>query len=286
MTYNPNIHALPHLIKSVFGHAEYFFTGLNYGPDELLVVNYHSTPAKYMDEFRSQIRFFQKKFNIISPAELDDYFAGRLKTKKSNLLITFDDGLKNNLHAAKVLEEFGIKAFFFLVPAFLNCKPSEQKNYYLKNIRPLVNKAIDNQDEDFSAMTDSDIKALIAKGHAIGSHTYTHTLVASRSDEANSEKEIVSSKSELERRFGLPLDSFCSINNTLESIGSKEKKLIEGYYNYHFTTIPGFNKNQRDPLFIRRRNIECFWLKGAVYFALGKWDLGRWKEKEEKFIAL
>jgi hypothetical protein len=286
MKYNPKIHSPAHLLKSIFGHAEYLFTGLNYASDELIVVNYHSTPAKFIDEFRSQIRFFQRKFNIISPADLGNYFAGSIKSSKCMLLITFDDGLKNNLNAAKVLDEFSIKAFFFLVPAFLNCKSSQQKDYYLKHIRPQVNHVIDELEEDFSAMNDSDIQGLLAKGHAIGSHTYTHALVASKSDEANSEKEVVNSKSELEKRFGLPVSSFCSINNTLESIGSKEKKIVEGHYQFHFTTIPGLNATQKNPLFIRRRNIECFWLKGAVYFALGKWDLKRWKAKEEEYLNL
>jgi hypothetical protein len=76
--------------------------------------------------------------------------------------------------------------------------------------------------------------------------------------------------------FGCSITSYCSINNTLESTGPKEKKLIAENYTYHFTTFPGSNIHPKDPLFIKRRNIECFWLKGAMYYALGNWDLRRW----------
>lgn len=264
---------------------EYLFTGLRYANDELIVVNYHSTPADLIPELKKQLDFFRRKFNVITPAQLDEYYSGKFKSEKPPLLITFDDGLKNNVHAAKALDELGLKAFFFIVPAFMECPASEQKAYYIKNIRPVINSNIDKREEDFRAMTEADVRGLIQSGHAIGSHTYTHVLVAANSDEANSEKEITGSKNFLETKFGRVI-SYCSINNTLESTGSKEKKLIGANYTYHFTTIPALNAPDKNPLFIRRRNIECFWMTGAMYYALGKWDLGRWKAAEATFRRL
>lgn len=286
MLFNPAIHSFAHLAKTVLGHFEKMRGGLNYSKEELIVLNYHSTPAKLIADFKKQITFLRNNFNILSPAQLDDYYSGRLSSNKCNLLLTFDDGLANNLYAAKVLDEYNLKALFFVVPDFINCPATEQKKYYLKNIRPVVNPAIDHEEEDFTALNWDALKKLIEKGHGIGAHTYTHTLVASQSSTENSVKEIVDCKTLLESRLQIKIRSFCSINNTLESIGSKEKKLIEENYSYHFTTLPGYNAGNKDKLFIKRRNVECFWTSGSFYYALGKSDLSRWEEKIKKYNSL
>jgi peptidoglycan/xylan/chitin deacetylase (PgdA/CDA1 family) len=280
MIYDSKIHTVPMLVKSVLGRIVKNLNGLNYDDNELIVVNYHSTPKKFIHNFESQIIALKKMFHILKSDELDDYYAGKKpKQKKNYLLITFDDGLKNNLFAAEVMEKHDITAFFFIIPKFADTAPDEQKNYYIKCIRPIINRNIDNEEEDFTALSWSEIATLAGKGHAIGSHTYTHTLIAQQSDMSNSEFEIVNSKHYLMNKLGISIQSFCSINNSLLSVHAKEKKLISENYRYHFTTLPGLNVEGKNPLFIKRRNIESHWLKGAVYYALGKSDLPRWKNR-------
>ena len=272
------------LFKSIFGRIEKNLNGLNYDDNELIVVNYHSTPKKFIHNFESQIISLKKMFHILNPDQLDNYYSGKKpKQDKNYLLITFDDGLKNNLFAAEVLEKHHLRAFFFIVPKFVDTASNEQKNYYIKNIRPVINTNIDNEEADFTALSWSEIGTLVGKGHAVGSHTYTHTLVAQQSDWNNSEFEIVESKRYLAKKLGISIESFCSINNSLLSVHEKEKKLISENYHYHFTTLPGLNAEGRNPLFIKRRNIESHWLKGAVYYALGKSDLPRWKNRIKQY---
>lgn len=286
MKFNLNIHSFKHLLKSLLGRIEHVSGGLNYSPEELIVVNYHSTPKKFISDLNQQLDFYKQHFNIIKPSEIEAYYSGTLKSAKCNLLLTFDDGLKNNLYAAQVLNNQGIKAFFFIVPGFINETSEKQKDFYLKNIRPEVNPAIDSKPEDFMPMSWEDIKQLIISGHEIGSHTYTHTLSLKATDELNSSKEIVESKRQIEESLNYSITSFCSINNSLESVGSYEKKLIEEHYKYHFTTLPGLNTENKNPLFIKRRNIEVFWLRGALFYALGKADLKRWKLKCDLYNRL
>jgi peptidoglycan/xylan/chitin deacetylase (PgdA/CDA1 family) len=286
MLYNKHIHPKAMLVKSFLGHIQRFLGDLQYPIDELIVVNYHGTPQKFIQNFELQVLFFKKNFDIINPFELEDYFSGKLKTKRCKLLFTFDDGLKNNLYAAKTLASFGIKAFYFLVPEFIETKTGEQKQYYIKNIRPVINAAIDSEPEDFEAMNWNDVSELLKEGNRIGSHTYTHTLIAETSDSSNSEKEIVESQQYLETNTTKQINSFCSINNTLHSVGKKEKELIEKNYAFHFTTLPGYNFIQKNPLYIKRRNIESYWLQGAVYFAIGKTDLKRWLARVKQYSEL
>ncbi len=286
MLFNPKIQSFAQLAKNIFGHIEKARGGLSYDKNELLVVNYHSTPKKFMADFKKQVEFLSNQFTIIAPAELESYFNGTLRSAKCNLLFTFDDGLTNNLNAVKILDDYKIKALFFIVPDFINCTAADQKKFYLKNIRSEVNAAIDNEEEDFTAMDWDTLKKLCADGHAVGAHTLSHTLVAKNSSAHNSEKEIVACKKEIEKEMNLALPYFCSINNTLESTGKKEKELIEKNYSFHFTTLPGYNGKDKNRLFIKRRNIECFWPAGSFYFALGKTDLKRWEEKIKQYTSL
>lgn len=284
MLYNSKLHSKAQGLKSLLGYAEKFLGGLTYDTGELLVLNYHGTPKKFIASFEKQLLFLKQHFNIIRPDQLPAYYSPAWESEKCSLLITFDDGLKNNLYATEILDRHNIKAFFFLVPCFIDA--DDQKSYYLENIRPVINYNIDNEPEDFTALSWQDAAGLVQKGHATGSHTLSHTLFAAATSKENSQKEILNSKKSIEERLGIIINSFCSINNTLESVGSYEKKLIGENYDFHFTTLPGLNAKEKDPLFIKRRNVECYWPDGAFYYALGKRDLSRWREKMEAFKKL
>lgn len=286
MLYNPQIHSLSLLAKSFLGRMEKLRGGLSYPNNELLVLNYHSTPKKYLHCLKAQLRFLTKHFSLIAPADLGAYFAGTLQTSKCKVLLTFDDGLKNNLYAVQELNDHGLKAFFFVVPAFIDTPVAAQKDYYVKHIRPRINPLIDSAPEDFEAMAWDDLKHLASHGHCIGAHTLTHTLIARASNPDNSRLEIAGCKTRMEQSLGLPVNSFCSINDTLLSVGAAEKELIARHYQYHFTTIPGSNADPKDPLFIKRRNVECYWPTGAYLYALGKADLKRWRTRLAQYAAL
>jgi peptidoglycan/xylan/chitin deacetylase (PgdA/CDA1 family) len=283
--FDPRIHSLTHLAKAFLGNLA-FSDELNYPSNELLVLNYHSTPKKLIPAFKSQLEFFKEHFNIIGAHQLSEFYSEKgLKGNKGHLLFTFDDGLSNNRYALDVLSENSINAFVFVVPGFINCPGGDQKQYYIRNIRPIINPKIDCEKEDFAALSWADLRRIVDQGHHIGSHTMTHSMVAG-ADENTLLNEIVESKKLIEKQLHVKVNSFCSINDSLKSVGSAEKKQIAGNYSYHFTTLPGYNSIDRDPLFIKRRNIEVFWLEGAVKFAVGKKDLRRWREKIDQYKLL
>jgi peptidoglycan/xylan/chitin deacetylase (PgdA/CDA1 family) len=280
MKYNPKIHKLNHVCKSIIGYFEKFICGITYSNNELIVLNYHSTPKKFNANFEKQVLYLKDRFNIISPADLDRYyFDSSWKSDKPALIFSFDDGLKNNLNAVSVLEKYNIKALFFLVPNFINSEKNNQKEFYITNIRPVINKEIDSEPDDFTALSWPDLKLLISKDHVVGAHTLSHNLIAQNSTLQNSTVEIVNCKSVIEKALGIKINSFCSINNTALSVAKKEKILIEENYKYHFTTFPGFNAKRKNSMLIKRRNVESYWLMGVFYFALGKMDLYRWNKK-------
>ena len=90
-----------------------------YKTGELLVLNYHSTPEWLSKEFEKQVQLLSRHFTLVTPGYINNFYEKpESRTGKPALLFTFDDGLKNNMHAARVLEKFNARGLFFLVPAF------------------------------------------------------------------------------------------------------------------------------------------------------------------------
>lgn len=280
--YSFHIHNFFHLIKSLLGLI-YHFDSFN-PKNQFIVLNYHGTQKKYMNNFIKQIEFYKKKYHILTPSEFEDVIDNKKYLEGKNLIITFDDGIKNNLYAIEYLNSQNIKAYFFIVPEFIDAPPENQKDYFIKNIRPIININIDSEEEDFEALSWEDLKE-ISKIHTIGSHTYSHTMTKNVLSKEHLKKELIDSKFCIENNLNCDINSFCSINNTFLTIGANELKLISENYKYHFSTFGGPNKNLH-PYLIERINVEAYWMMGAVKFALSKLEFNRWKNKVKLYREL
>lgn len=272
-------------IKSIVGQAEFAIQGgYGYGRGELIVVCMHSTPQDRIAEFSDLVTQLTKHFKPLHPSRLRDYFSGTGGVSDGPyILFTFDDGLKNNLLSAKILAEKQMQAIYFVVPDFIDA--ANQDQYYRTNIRPLVDEKIDHEPEDTTAMSIEDLKMLVSLGHVIGSHTSSHLLAAGQS-ENQLVRELVDSKRIIEEWIGQPVLHFASPNNSLLSVDKAAAEFIAANYVFHHTTLPGINESNENPQCIFRRNIEVFWTKGQIRFALGHWDLARWKRRTDSFQAL
>lgn len=259
-------------IKATLGHTEYLMQPWRYAADECLVLCLHSTPEPYLDKLRDLVMLLRKDFHILGPKEFQQYMSGALQ-QGPYILFSFDDGLRNNFKAAQLLHSLDVHAYFFIVPHFVQSE--DQKAYYLKHIRPQVDPTFERDPIDFEAMSMGELQKVWEMGHALGSHTLSHDLRADMPLYAQRE-EIVGSKQWLEERLNLPIDAFCSPNNTNFSVSADGCRYIADHYRYHFTTFPGLLAGPRSTQLIYRRNIEVNWSLGRIRYALGKWDLKRW----------
>lgn len=270
------------IVKSVLGTVEYSLRPWKYSSDELIVLCMHSTPMDRRDQFNKLLDFVLKHFQPLDPKQLADYFDGKMNAGPY-VLFTFDDGLKNNVLAAELLEARNVRAVFFVVPDFVDA--IEPENYYRKNIRQAIDRSVDHEPDDFTPLTRHELAQLAAKGHCIESHTMSH-LLRKHSDEASIEREIRQSKLWIGQNLPGQSSMFCSPIQTNFSISSSAKKVINQVYDYHFTTFPGLNCLEKDSKLIYRRNIEVHWTFGQIKYALGKVDLSRWKGEIAQFRQL
>ncbi|MFM1815427.1 MAG: hypothetical protein RLZ98_2122 [Pseudomonadota bacterium] len=103
---------------------------------QLLVLNYHRIGDPDASEFdrevfsetaeglAAQVSFLKRSYNLVSPAEALEMLDGRWSCRGTSILLTFDDGYRDNLDiAVPVLQSLDASAIFFLVTSYLD-RPS------------------------------------------------------------------------------------------------------------------------------------------------------------------
>ena len=221
-----------------------------------------------MENFELHLNYYLKRFHVLSPDEFEVICKDSKlpPLSKPLLVLTFDDGMENNKYVIDLLDKKNIKAYFFVIPSFINSE--EPENYLSTFIRPGYINKNETEPEDFRPMGWEMLKKAEFNGHKIGSHTYSHTLVKEDNEE-KSAFEIIQSKKAIEGNLSIGVPYFCSINNTSLSVGKSQEDLIHQNYSYHFTTYYGNNFPLPQVYSLERVNIEAYWHMNEVYFALG-----------------
>jgi peptidoglycan/xylan/chitin deacetylase (PgdA/CDA1 family) len=209
-------------------------------------------------QFRKQLEWVSRHFTIATlegfaalwnlPGEADG-------SAKPLVLFTFDDGRESNCTvAAPLLESFGGRGVFFVVPAFAECAAGDALAFYRSKINP-NSRAGDEKSEDWKPMSPTQIADLAARGHAIGNHTLTHQRLVGLSPE-KLESEIGDSARKLESWTKRPVDAFAWTFGW-DAVDVSAWRVIQRYHRFCFAPCPGAVDSRRDsPGLIWRREIE------------------------------
>ena len=122
-------------------------------PKHLIVLNYHrignyleaiGDPGVYSAtaaEFDQQLQFLKQEFDFVDPKRLDQSLAdiGAGKTKRASVMLTFDDGYKDNFeNAVPLLCKHSLQAAFFIPSEFIDSRQIpwwDEISYCLKSAR-------------------------------------------------------------------------------------------------------------------------------------------------------
>lgn len=91
--------------------------------DEVIAKNSNTTSLTVTpDFFRKQMQYLKdKNYQIITPGDLENFFNTGTKVPPKSVIITFDDGYKDNYTVAyPILKEFGFKATIFISTGHVN----------------------------------------------------------------------------------------------------------------------------------------------------------------------
>lgn len=162
-------------------------------------------PSLSKDDLRAVLSWLQPRFAFLTPNEF-------LVTEKPGLLLTFDDGLANNLtNALPILEDFNAPAVLFVTTQHV-LKPRD----WLPASRVMIRKGWMNEEaipEDLAAdfyngMSEEQLANCASHPLiTIGSHTISHPFLT-RCDSHEVERELRESKRTLEGITGQSVDLF------------------------------------------------------------------------------
>lgn len=248
----------------------FFFSRMFYGK-HIRVINYHGTPSSQFRQFEKQLKWYSNWYENINYQELLDFLEnGKWTKEKPGLIISFDDGKRNNYDVAKpLLEKFNFTGWFFIPPGWVVADTSFQKEVQVGDINLLL-----EYPDGRLIMNRSELNDLQEK-HVIGCHTMSHHRMNINDSEEKLIYEIIKSKRALEELTDQNQNIFCWVGGEEIYYTKPAAKMIkEAGYIMAFTTntLPVFKNT--DPFNLDRSNIEVSYSLPLVLFQLsGLMDL-------------
>jgi peptidoglycan/xylan/chitin deacetylase (PgdA/CDA1 family) len=192
----------------------------------------------------------------------DHYLAGS-PLPEGAVLITFDDGYRDNLeNALPVLRRHGYPAVLFAPIGFLDDgRPlPHEESLRLLGVR--------NATLDWDELAE-----LEAGGVRIESHGIAHRPL-SELEPAEATREIALSKLRLEERLGREVEAFAFVKGSLADYRPEHASLVQqAGYKLAFTSVSGANGPATDRFRLRRYNIEPYPARTFELVLAGACDL-------------
>jgi peptidoglycan/xylan/chitin deacetylase (PgdA/CDA1 family) len=208
--------------------------------------NRMSMPVSHFDEQMAELG--ELGYTVVDLDAVLGHYVGRHPLPEGAVLITFDDGYRDNLeNAAPVLKKHGYPAVQFVPIA------------YVGDSQPLPHEKYLSAHGVFNPTVDWDeIRELERHGVRIESHGISHRPLAELEiDEAA--REIAISKLKLEQRLGRPVRAFSYVKGSEADYKPVHPSLVrQAGYDLAFTAVSGANSPSSDPLQLRRYNVEPY----------------------------
>ncbi|MEA3346656.1 MAG: polysaccharide deacetylase family protein [Candidatus Auribacterota bacterium] len=196
-------------------------------------------------DFEKQLKYLRGKgYKSITLQDLKQYIEGKKIFEYKPVVITFDDGYRNNIkNASPILRKYGFSAVFFIAAVYIGGES-------------LWDAAEEN---DAKSMMDWDeIKTLVKDGFEIASHTVTHADLV-KIDKGFLLKELTESKKMLEGELNIKINAVSYPYGHYNNEVIKAVKLAG--YEMGIATLHGLNRKGENPFVIKRvliRGYDCW----------------------------
>jgi peptidoglycan/xylan/chitin deacetylase (PgdA/CDA1 family) len=248
-------------IGAANGHLQRTLRVLMYHKINDVPENSVTVPTSLFDEQMAQLG--ELGYRPISVDDVLAYYVDRVPLPPRAVLITFDDGYRDNLeNAVPILRRYGYPAVIFVPIGYLDGSRPLPHDEHLAT-RGVVNRTLDW----------AELHELEGQGIRIESHGIGHRPLADLEvDEAT--REIVLSKLRLEERLGRRVRAFAYVKGSEAHYRPVHLSLLrQAGYDLAFTSISGSNGPYTDPLQLHRYNVEPYPTRTFELVLAGACDL-------------
>ena len=202
-------------------------------------------------------------YSVVSLDEVRDHYLEGAPLPEGAVLITFDDGYRDNLeNALPVLQRHGYPAVLFVPIGFLDDRRPLPHEEALR-VLGVVNETVDW----------GELAELEAGGIRIESHGIGHRPV-SELEPGEALREIALSKLRLEERLGRRVDAFAFVKGSHADYRPEHASLVQqAGYDLAFTSVSGANGPRSDRFRLRRYNVEPYPARTFELVLAGACDL-------------
>lgn len=158
-------------------------------------------------QFKRQIEHLLREYQIISTKELYNHLSGKRTINKPSVLLTFDDGYKDLLKVSGYLRSKNIKPILFYLP-----EPKKLKRPELGTKKAVLDM--------------KEARQLLDMGWEIGSHSITHRVLTSLSDD-DLKNELERSKRIIENKLKTTVKCFAYPKGKQDSRVARATKKAE-----------------------------------------------------------
>ncbi len=212
--------------------------------------------------FEAQMRFLVKNsYNVISLTRLAKIIKEKKKIPAKTVVITFDDGYRDNfLNAKPILEKYRMPATIFIAVDLIDTKV-EKSEYFVDN-------------SQFMSM--DELKSLINSEFIdLGIHTFSHEDLVKLQQQNDLIYQISDARKFLEEELNCRIDSFSY------PFGSFDKRIrsivVQSGYSVAVATNPGKDYPKDDLFALKRIRISdkdsnpfVLWVKASGFYTLLK----------------
>lgn len=249
------------------------------------------------EDFERQIRALRRRYNFISLRHyLDCRRDPSLRLPAKALVLTFDDGHRNNYRLRDIIERYALPTTIFLCSSIVGT----QRHYWWKRaeigereqlkrlthderLAVLARRQFEETREyaQRQSLSDSEIEALKSLVD-FQSHTRFHPILPSCTNERAAD-EIRGSKTELEHNLGLPIYAFAYPNG---DYSERDRQLVRAAgYECALTIAGGYNDDVTDRYRLRRiRMSDRACANEAIVKASGLWSVWEWLQRVQRFF--
>jgi len=226
------------------------------GERTLRVLMYHKVNDLRPNPTTIPTRVFAEQMGLLGelgyvPVSLDrvrDHYVDGAPLPRGAVLITFDDGYRDNLeNALPILRSHGYPAVVFVPIGFLD------DDRPLPHEEALRTLGVRNETVGWD-----ELAALEEGGVRVESHGIGHRPV-SELEVAQAAREIALSKLRLEERLGRPVEAYAFVKGSLADYRPEHVSLVQqAGYTLGFTSVSGANGPSTDRYRLRRYNVEPY----------------------------